>query len=386
MAGTHDSVPLSVRRRDDEADRTVLLRASALVAAGYGVGASFQAAYIYTRVVPGWDDVALWQRLTANVVGVVVLVAALAAVRVHRARSGWAVAAGTLAAATLMAVVRTLVQVMVGVYPADDVAALRAELLAAVVAGAVSAGIGVWVMLGRRSARRRTRAAERDAVAVEHAVRALEDEEIRIRRQVAEGLHGTLQQRLVLVDAHLAEVEARRRTSDAGLADELAWVRRELAQIRDDDVRQMSRLLYPDRLELGLVPAVRALLGRLPATIATSLHASEAMRALDDPTRSDVTVPERLLALRVVEEAVTNALKHGPASRVDVRLDVEGAVLHIVVANDGAPYAPRAVDPVSGTSRLAQRLAVAGGRLRVGPGADVGVRVEAHLPLGVGTP
>lgn len=384
MAGTQDATPLSVRRQDDAADRAVLVQAAGVVALGYGVGASLQSAYIYSSLVPHWAAVDLDQRLLANAVAVAALVVSLAVLGVHRARSGWSIAVRTLAAALLMGVLRAAAQVALGVYGPEDVTSLRAELAGGSVAGAVSAGIGVWVMLDRRGSRRRTRAAERAAVGVELAVRALEDEEIRVRRQVAEGLHGTLQQRLVLVDARLADVEERWRGADDRLVEELAWVRGQLAETRDDDVRQMSRLLYPDRLELGLVPAVRALLGRLPATIATSLHASDGVRALDDPTRTDVTVPERLLALRVVEEAVTNALKNGPASRVDVRLDVEGDVLVIVVANDGAPYAPRGVDPASGTSRLAERLAIVGGRLRVGPGAEVGARVEARLPLGIG--
>ena len=43
---------------------------------------------------------------------------------------------------------------------------------------------------------------------VEVAVKALEQEEIRVRRAVAEGLHGTLQSKLVLVDARLGDVLA----------------------------------------------------------------------------------------------------------------------------------------------------------------------------------
>ena len=93
-------------------------------------------------------------------------------------------------------------------------------------------------------------------------------------------------------------------------------MRAELDEAREIDVRQMSRLLYPDRLELGLVPALRALLGRLPASIATRLTVSDAVRSFDDPTGSRLTVSERLLAVRVVEEAVSNALKHGPATSI----------------------------------------------------------------------
>ena len=84
----------------------------------------------------------------------------------------------------------------------------------------------------------------------------------------------------------------------------------------------MSRLLYPDRLELGLVPALRALLGRIPASVATQLVVSDPVRVLDDPESGSLTVSERLLAVRVVEEGITNSLKHGPAASVRAPLDV----------------------------------------------------------------
>ena len=54
----------------------------------------------------------------------------------------------------------------------------------------------MWALATRQTARVRTRAATRDAVHVELAVKALEQEEIRVRRAVAEGLHGTLQSKL----------------------------------------------------------------------------------------------------------------------------------------------------------------------------------------------
>ncbi|WP_246036562.1 MULTISPECIES: sensor histidine kinase [Cellulomonas] len=380
MTGGTGGTSPAARRSDAAADRRVLVGVSALVALGYGVGASLQSAYIYAQLVPAWAHVDLVQRLAANAVAVATLALALAVLQVHAARGAWGVGRRVVLAAALTAAARVAAQLVAGVYARDDVASQQAELLGGFVATLVSAGIGAWAMLWLRGARARTRAAERAAVAVELAVRALENEEIRVRRQVAEGLHGTLQQRLVLVETRVAEL-LRRRPGCEEAADDLAWVRDQLAEARDADVRRMSRLLYPDRLELGLVPAVRALLSRLPATIATSLRASAAVRERDDPTREDLVVSDRLLALRVVEEAVTNALKNGPPRRVDVVLDLVDDVLLIEVVNDGDLYAPRRVDPASGTSRLAERLAVVGGRLAVGPGPTTGARVEARLPL-----
>lgn len=386
MQGAQDDVPVVVPARDGDeaADRRALLRGAGVVALGYALGAALQSAWIYSQLLPEWGAVELWRRLVANGVAVAGLVAALVVLRVHVASNVASVLLRGVLAAVFMGTLRVAAQLLVGVYPIDDVRALGAEVLTGTLIALISTAVGMASMVSLRRSRAATRAAEREAVSVEMAVRALEDEEIRVRRAVAEGLHGTLQQRLVLVDARLDAVQAATEGTLPAATADVRWVRSQLAEARDLDVRRMSRLLYPDRLELGVVPAVRALLGRLPATIATNLQVGEELRHVDDPTRGGLTIPERLLVVRVVEEAVTNALKHGPPSRVDVRMDVAGGVLEVVVANDGGSFdAPEEQDPTTGTARLAQRLRIAGGSLHVGPGPGGGAVVDARLPLGV---
>ncbi len=384
MPGAYDESAGLARRGDAARDRFVLLQVTAIVACGYAFGASLQTTWIYSRLVPEWAQVELWRRLLANGIAVAGLVAALAVLRVHRASTPWQIGWRVLLAAAGMSVLRVVCQVLLGVHDVAQRESLRVEVLSGAVIGLIAASIGAWVMLSRRAARARTRAAERELVGVELAVRALEDEEIRVRRAVAEGLHGTLQQRLVVIDARLDAVAAACATDAPTVAADLAWVREQLAEAREIDVRQMSRLLYPERLELGVVPAVRALLGRLPVTIATRLRVSDAVRVLDDPTADGLAVADRLLAVRIVEESVTNALKHGPPTTIQVDLDVDDAALVVVVTNDGTLYDPtRAGDPSSGGSRLAQRLRLAGGSLRTEPGERGGARVSARLPLGV---
>ncbi len=384
---TIDWAATEATRRDDlHRDRITLLRGSAIIALGYGIGAGLQSSYVYARYVPEWVDVSIWARLAANAMAIVVLVLVLAVLQAHRAtRLWWMITSVGLAAATAAAA-RFGVQVVLGVHAGGSDPARDAELLSGFVLGAISAAIGMWAMATRRGARIRTRVATRNAVHVEVALKALEQEEIRVRRAVAEGLHGTLQSKLVLVDARLEEVltQAGTRGLDDDALESLRWVRSELAEAREIDVREMSRLLYPDRLELGLVPALRALLGRIPATIATRLTVSDAVRALDDPTASALTVSERLLVVRVVEEALTNALKNGPASSLTVVLDVADDVLHVVVENDGELYDPAVAGLSSGTARLGTRLSLVGGRLELTPGPEKGARLDAWLPLGAG--
>ncbi|WP_318241248.1 sensor histidine kinase [Cellulomonas avistercoris] len=378
-----DMTPAAVRHDDLVADRLTLLRGTGIVAIGYAVGASVQSAWIYSELVPEWGQVDLWRRLVANGVGVLALVVGLGVLGAHRVQGPVLLTVRLLAAALLMGVLRVAVQVGLGVHAADDTRSLLAETVTGAFIAFVSAGIGVWALVSRRRMRVATRAAERQAVSVELALQALEVEEIRVRRQVAEGLHGTVQQRLLLIDARLAKVEEQVDDAAPGVAQDIAWARAELAASREQDVRQMSRLLYPERLEMGLVPAVRALLGRLPTSIATRLEVGEELRTLDDPSQVGLTVAERLLAVRVVEEAVSNALKNGPPALVEVGLDLVGDELRIVVSNDGNPYVtPAAPDPASGTARLDQRLQLVGGALRVVGRHPTGARLEASLRLG----
>ncbi|WP_307858050.1 sensor histidine kinase [Cellulomonas fulva] len=364
-------------------DRVTLLRATAIVALGYGFGASLQSTFIYSRYVPEWAHVSVWSRLGANALGVGVLVGMLWALRVHARRSSWAVVAGLVVASAVCAVGRHAAQLALGVYTDPDVATRDSELAGGFVVALISAGIGMWALLSRRRMRSAARRAERGTVHVELAVQALEDEEIRVRRAVAEGLHGTLQGKLVLVDAELDAV-VRRMSLQRDRAADVAALRRvqeELTVVRELDVRQMSRLLYPDRLELGLVPAVRAMLSRVPSTIATRLAVTPAVREVDDPELGSLTVAQRLLAVRVVEEGITNALKYGPATTIVVDLDLCDGVLVVGVENDGPTYDPATAAPLGGTARLAERIGLAHGAVELRPRDPRGARLEARLPL-----
>ncbi|WP_426594319.1 sensor histidine kinase [Cellulomonas sp. McL0617] len=377
---------VAARVESERRDRTVLLRGTAGIALGYGIGAALQATYVYSVYVTNWTVVPLWSRIAANVVAVAALVGTLALIRAHRARSVARMVGAVLLAAASAAAIRYGAQLAIGIYQDPEGAVRNAELFSGFLMGTISGLIGMWAMVSRRAMRDQIRAATRDAVHVEIAIKALEQEEIRVRRAVAEGLHGTLQAKLVVADAQLERVLSH--AEAAGLEEDyvasLGQVRALLGEAREVDVREMSRLLYPDRLELGLVPAVRALLGRMPASIATRLVVSPAVRILDDPATGSLTTTERLLAARVVEEGVTNALKHGPAATISVSLDELDAVLVVTVENDGELYDPQVAGSASGTARLDHRVSLVGGTLTLHPGPERGARLEARIPLGVG--
>ncbi len=88
-------------------------------------------------------------------------------------------------------------------------------------------------------------------------------------------------------------------------------------------------------------------------------------------------------AYRIVQEALTNALKHAGVAHIEVTLSCTGTHLHLQVVDDGRLPPPHL--PPGGGGRgiagMTERAKVLGGRLTAGPVEGGGFRVEAVLPL-----
>jgi signal transduction histidine kinase len=90
-----------------------------------------------------------------------------------------------------------------------------------------------------------------------------------------------------------------------------------------------------------------------------------------------------LSAYRIVQEALTNTLRHADATRADVTVRSLPGVLEVDVVDDGrgAVAAPTAGAAGRGIAGMRERAAMLGGTLDAGPLPDGGFRVHARLPL-----
>lgn len=107
--------------------------------------------------------------------------------------------------------------------------------------------------------------------------------------------------------------------------------------------------------------------------------------------RVALTAGVDLAAYRVVQEALTNVVKHAPGARVSVTVAYEPERLRVEVSDTGAPRGGASRDrgpgrrspfPTGGHGLLGlrERLAVYGGTLRAGPVPDGGYRIRAVIP------
>jgi signal transduction histidine kinase len=90
--------------------------------------------------------------------------------------------------------------------------------------------------------------------------------------------------------------------------------------------------------------------------------------------------PVDLSAYRIVQEALTNTLRHAGASRASVVIRAAGGTLELDVRDDGRGAAGPPTGG-RGLSGMRERAAMLGGTLDAGPGPDGGFQVRARLPL-----
>ena len=87
---------------------------------------------------------------------------------------------------------------------------------------------------------------------------------------------------------------------------------------------------------------------------------------------------------RIVQEALTNTLKHSDPTDVTVTLAYRGARFELEVVDDGKSAPPGAAARGQGLIGMRERVALLGGELEAGPRAGGGFRVAARLPVAGG--
>jgi signal transduction histidine kinase len=101
---------------------------------------------------------------------------------------------------------------------------------------------------------------------------------------------------------------------------------------------------------------------------------------LDRGTIPALPAAVQLSAYRIVQEALTNVIKHAaPPARCTVRITAEPGELHLAVIDDGVPRRP-AGEPGHGLIGMRERAALHHGTLLAGPQANGGFAVHARLP------
>jgi signal transduction histidine kinase len=111
-----------------------------------------------------------------------------------------------------------------------------------------------------------------------------------------------------------------------------------------------------------------------------AVHIEEAERPVPLPADVD------LAAYRIIQEALTNCVRHSGATKATVLVGYGDGALIIEVGDDGIPRpggrpVPRASGPGNGIAGMTERAKALGGTLQAGPRPEGGFGVRAWLPI-----
>jgi NarL family two-component system sensor histidine kinase LiaS len=85
--------------------------------------------------------------------------------------------------------------------------------------------------------------------------------------------------------------------------------------------------------------------------------------------------------MAIVTEAVSNALRHSAASKIEVVVEADRPWCRILVRDDGRGFDPGAVREGMGLSNLSARASRLGGSADISTASGAGTTVEVQLPL-----
>ena len=218
----------------------------------------------------------------------------------------------------------------------------------------------------------KARAARLEAEEGERAARAVVDERLRIARELHDVIGHSIS--LITVQAEAATRSVRTNPDavpgfltriSAASRQALAEMRHVLAVLRPDAEAELSP--QPGLADLGeLVERLNA--GGLDTRL--------------DAEPMDLSPGVALTVYRIVQESLTNVLKHaGPGARAAVTVVRSQSSVRVSVHDDGAGPSGPAASTAHGIVGMCERVAVYGGTLRTGARAGGGFEVEALIPM-----
>jgi signal transduction histidine kinase len=221
-------------------------------------------------------------------------------------------------------------------------------------------------------------AARERAAEAEQAGRQVREERVRIARELHDVVAHTLA--VMTVQAGVGRRLMARQPAEAGAALESIEKIGRTAQEELAVVLGLLREKGPEAAELAPLPR-----------LVDIKELAETVRASGTPVELRIQGTGRLLSqalelsiYRVVQEALTNVVKHAPGARATIEVAVSAAGVHVEIVDDGGPaaryYDRSSVVPGHGLVGMRERVGAFGGRLAAGPLPTGGFSVLADIP------
>lgn len=198
------------------------------------------------------------------------------------------------------------------------------------------------------------------------------------RQRITQDLHDGLGQSLTSLMLGLRAMEET--TTDAKVREQAEELRRMGAGIHED-LRRIVRGLRPAILDqLGLVAAIERLVDEV-----RQMGISKMEFEVAGLSGMRLNADLETAAFRIVQEALSNAVRHSAAKTMRVSVRVHEDELELRIADDGKGFDPSAVlhggHDSYGLLSIRERAMISGGSAEIQSSPETGTVVSAHLPL-----
>jgi signal transduction histidine kinase len=217
-----------------------------------------------------------------------------------------------------------------------------------------------------------------------HLLRRLASAQEEEQRRISRELHDQVGQTVTGLSLGLKALEqGLAKGSNVGAAtDQVRWLGELAAQIGRDIHRSASDLRPTAIDDLGLFKAVGACVAEWQERY--GIEADMQTFGRDDSIPIDVAVA----LYRIVQESLTNVLKHAQASKVSIVIEQKSEVLALVLEDDGTGFDPEHRIPTDGNrapglgfSGMRERVTLLGGTIAVESAPGRGCTIFARIPL-----
>ena len=201
-----------------------------------------------------------------------------------------------------------------------------------------------------------------------------------LRKEIAQLLHGSVQNRLIFLVLRLKQLEAT--AEPKGVALELTDLREKFEELLEQEIRSIVHQLYPYILRRGFVPALQSMGDQIESVILIEMDLDQELVRKERADRSLIPEQAKLAAYRIAEEALTNVVKHANASKVSVRLETPfGGWFRLTVQDDGQAFAVEESLEGMGIVGMRDYAEAIGGECVILGAPGKGTQVTATLPL-----
>lgn len=208
-------------------------------------------------------------------------------------------------------------------------------------------------------------------------VTARENERVRLRRDLHDGLGSQLATFIVQSGSVRRWIRSDPERAEAELIELQSGMREAIGDMR----RLVNNLRPPALDELGLVTALQTRFATFPSGALGDSETPLRVTFTASSVMDDLSAAESVAIYRIVEEAMTNVVRHARASKVRVILEkLESGAVRLSITDDGQGIAADAPSGI-GIESMRERAMEVGGTFSIGSNVPRGTRIDVTIPI-----